>query len=160
MSLVKGNIVRLLLRHGAPVNKCCNPGNGNAPLHCACEHGSLETVKALLEAPDIDVNIKKASSCASPLHLVSGIGLANSSSPDRAAIGKLLLARGADPNAMAHGGRCSGSVLEYAAMGGNLEFVRILLEAGAMDPDDEALSIATNRNNPDIVALIRLSSHK
>jgi hypothetical protein len=45
-------------------------------------------------------------------------------------------------------------------MGGNLEFVRILLEAGAMDPDDEALSIATNRNNPDIVALIRLSSHK
>ena len=72
----------------------------------------------------------------------------------------MLLARGADPNAMAHGGRCSGSVLEYAAMGGNLELVRILLEGGAIDPDDEALDIATNRNNPDIVALIRLSSHK
>ena len=151
-------IVRLLLKYGSPVNKCCNPGNGNTALHLACEYGCVELVAALLEAADVDVNIKKASSSASPLHLCSGLSKTSASWPDLVEIGKMLLARGADPNAMAHGGRSSGSVLEYVAMGGNLELVRVLLDAGAVDTDDMALGIANNLGLTDVAALLRSRS--
>ena len=131
-NMQKIEIARILLSAGARPNMRINPGNGSTALHVACVTNScLDIVNVLLEAPDIDVNIRKTSSGVTSLHLVCGSGMDGMEKPElenRAAIAKALLAKGADPNIHSHE---YASPLMYAASVGNVLVLRALLEGGA-----------------------------
>ncbi|KAJ5520198.1 hypothetical protein N7463_000651 [Penicillium fimorum] len=107
--LGKTEIVRCLLKSKADVNLCNK--NGETPLHVAAYHGHLEVTELLLEA-DADPNVEDKEGWR-PLHKAY----------DHAEVARLLLARGADINAISDG----GSPLFIASNESSPKVVQVLL---------------------------------
>jgi len=128
-------IIKMLIKYGADVNKRVVP-NGNTCLHVACVSLQTEAALALLEAPGIDVNAKKYSTGASPIHMCCGIGVLGISGlphprqDEYAVVMKRLLELGANPNAVGHDIKSAGTPLMYAAAAKNPKLVKLLLEYG------------------------------
>lgn len=114
---VQGNypeLVRLLIEKGADVN--LKDDSGTNPILIAEMEGYTNITALLL--PVSDVNVSTAGG-ATPLHMAASRGLGDIQS---------LLDRGAMVNVADNRG---WTPLHVAAAGGNMEAVRILLEAGA-----------------------------
>jgi len=116
-------VVKVLLEHGASSTR--SDSQGLTPLMCAIDKGHLEVAKVLIEhgAP---VNLIQGFD-KTPLILASARGYLDGV--------KLLLAKGVDVNEDGSKGKSGGwrSALWAAAVAGNIELVKILLDAGA-DP--------------------------
>ena len=115
-------IARLLLERGADPN--ARQKNNYMPLHWAAYKGMLEIVQLLL---DHDVNPNAETAWGStPLHQMAG----GEYSSQRHGVGitRLLLERGADPNARQ---KNKDLPLHVAAYKGRLEIAQLLLDQGA-----------------------------
>jgi hypothetical protein len=128
--------VKRLISSGSNVNSSDKSYDNRTPLHIAIENGNLEMVRILIES-GADVNAKTKLGIT-PLLMIedheNGFDLA-----------KLLVSKGADVNVQNNG---KETVLMFAAEGGNVEFVRLLLENGAnprlKDRDGETALEKTN----------------
>jgi ankyrin repeat protein len=132
-------MARLLLERGADPNQATYFGN---PLSHACWHDSFEAAELLI-AHGANVNGRDTLANFTPLHWAAGT---ESPRPD---LVKLLLAHGADPNAV--GGEPVGALALVpqtprliAAKRGRTAIVDALAAAGATEPP-QAVSIATPR---------------
>jgi ankyrin repeat protein len=114
------NKVRKLLAKGVDPNKC--GVSGDTPLYLACDEGNLDVIKLLLAAK------ADARSGTSPLFAA----VAGSCTKEKAKIVRLLLAAGADVNAIADSSHrwSIWRTLLHAATGEE-EVVKLFLEAGA-----------------------------
>ncbi|OWK37815.1 ankyrin repeat domain-containing protein [Fimbriiglobus ruber] len=126
-------------------------GNGWTPLQIAAREGHEETVRALLDAGG-DVNgAKGAKGEISPL-----VWAVWTERPNIKLV-KLLIERGADVNQ--HGGWGSEAPLHHAVKYGNVELVKLLLEAKADPAVTESfgktpLDLAKEKNNQVIVKML------
>ena len=139
----KGNprVVEMLLSAGARVN--IQFRDGTAPLHIAVNEGYIETTKALLRSPDIQVDLKMNFQS-------SALGIACRRGNDE--LVRLLLEHGADPDLVLDKGLVA---LHLACLMGYTGIAAMLLEAGA-NPD--AKTHGTERFTP--YQLARLRSHE
>ena len=48
--------------------------SGFVPLHYACYNGNVDTVRALLESYEVDVNFQAKGSASTPLHFAQQVG--------------------------------------------------------------------------------------
>jgi len=111
------DILSLLIEYGADVNG--RNGNGEIPLHRASENGRLEAGKFLLNrAADIDVP-SNFNHTALMLATLRG----------HAEFAQMLLERGASIDA--RGSDLDWTPLHWAAAGGRIDVVRLLLDRGA-----------------------------
>lgn len=125
------NKVRVLLDHGADVNKTSRLGR--TPLLVAAgTYGTLQTVKLLLEK-GASVNVVDNAGFT-PLNAAANL--------DNADVAKLLIEKGADLNAKTSIGQ-AGTALMGAAHNGNLDLARILL---AHNADLNAISADSDGN--------------
>jgi hypothetical protein len=119
----------------------------------AVENGDDKQLDQLL-AQGADVNYKRPSDRATPLHLIAQNG--------RAPIGGYLISAGADVNAKDSSG---GTPLHWAAQNGHFAVMRSLIDKGA-DPnvqrDDGAtpLDLAVSRGNAQMVEYLTQSGAK
>lgn len=144
---VVGQIVALLVAHGADVNAAA--GKGAAPLHYACRNAALETVALLIEN-GAAVNARAAGGVydGAPLHIAV--------EAKRDEVCKLLLASGVDVNAPNSAG---DTPLHLAAEGGYTRIAQRLLAGGAdttvvNDAGETALAIATHLRHTPIIKLL------
>ncbi|XP_014679678.1 PREDICTED: putative ankyrin repeat protein RF_0381 [Priapulus caudatus] len=116
----KEAVVQMLLSHGADANAA--DSYGETSLHHAAHYGQLHIMLLLLEA-GADPNVAETQSGKTPLMKVMR-------ECEEAAV-QMLLSHGANANAADSHGETS---LHHAAYLGQLDIVRLLLEAGA-DPN-------------------------
>jgi ankyrin repeat protein len=120
--------------------------DGWTPLHLAAAFGSPEATEFLLnEGADPNARSKNALD-NNPLHACCAIS-------HNTHIAKLLLDKGADVNAVQHGGF---TALHSVAFSGDLPLVRLLLDSGAkLDPKTDdgqtALDLAREKNRDAVV---------
>lgn len=166
------DIVKLLLNRGAAANLfessalgdaatvgamlTANPAivntysyDGWTALHLAAHFGNTDTARLLLDS-GADVLARSRNPLDNmPLHAAVAGG-------ERVELARLLLERGADPNAIQHGGY---TPLHETAQNGFVEATRLLLEFGA-DPSirsadgQKARQLAEERGHTEIVALL------
>ena len=89
----KSEILKLLINHPVLkdiININIKNSNGESPLNVGCSLGSLESVKLLLQHPDIDIN-SKDKSLATPLYCCVYFYLHDDPSQNHYKIAKLLL---------------------------------------------------------------------
>jgi ankyrin repeat protein len=137
-------MVRLLLQHEADPNQSTYFGN---PLSHACWNDSFESAELLI-ARGANVNARDTVAGFTPLHWAAG-----TESP-RPQLVKLLLARGADPNAV--GGEPVGAFglvpqtpRLIAEKRGRTAIVDALVAAGAKDPPQAEKHATPKRALPD-----------
>ncbi len=106
-----GAAIERLLRRGFDPNT--RDAAGQPPLALAIREGSGRAIEALLAAPKIDVELRNPKD-ESPLMLAAIKG--------QLALAERLIARGADIN------KTGWTPLHYAATGGHLRLIRLLLE--------------------------------
>ena len=136
--------------------------DGWTPLHVAVAEGRADLVDVLLDAgADIEARTEHD---RTPLHvalehapqLVDTL-LARGAEPDGAAAAYLgdtaRLAARLDSGESAVRDDFATSLLEFAALGGSVEAVQLLLDRGA-DPDDGSLLDAAQAGHPDVLALL------
>lgn len=144
-----GNVIEKLLAQGANVNALTSSEHfpqGTA-LHAACEFGRVEVVRMLLEHganPDLGPN---DSTC--PLIAATLNGDEN--------VTRLLLDKKSEVNV--HGGKYNATPLINAASWLSIEFVELILQAGAnIDDEDEdgdtALISAARRGDADSIKIL------
>ena len=110
-------------------------------LHQAISDNNPERVELMLDlGADIELATKDGGQYT-PLHLAAGGAFLRDSVPD---IARLLLERGANPNAR---GRLGYTPMHIAAQTGQLEAIRVLYEHGA-DPTLETVSRSGNGATP------------
>ena len=112
--------IKLILEHGADVNRPARRGLKRTPLQKACELGSYPIVKMLLDQGAETQDVATVSGGGTALQLASGTGSFR--------IVQLLLAKGADvhaPKSRVHG----RTALENAAENGCLDIVKMLWDA-------------------------------
>ncbi|WP_318521946.1 ankyrin repeat domain-containing protein, partial [Photobacterium leiognathi] len=120
----RGNVSGLLYifnKLGVDINSV-NAETGSTALHFAAFYGQLNCVKALLEAPDIDVN-KGNYEGQTPLYMAACNGHLN-------CVKALVKAPGIDVN---QGNTMGTAALHAAAHQGHLNCVKALLEAPGID---------------------------
>jgi ankyrin repeat protein len=129
------------------------------PLHEAASRGAADVVRLLLDAgADVD---RKVNGATPLMDTCLGCG----SDPKRHRVAEILLAAGADPNALsgADEGDSGLTALMYAAESGGTEMIRLLLAAGA-NPSiltrhgRSAVNFALERmhGRPDTMSLLRV----
>ena len=124
--------------------------DGWTPLHLAAHLGHAEAVRGLLAAGASVAAVSANATANTPLH-------AALAGAEETAVVELLLAHGADANAVGGGG---WRPLHLAAARGNAVLARRLLAAGA-DPgargDDgrAAADLARERGHPDVARLLQ-----
>lgn len=116
--------VKLFIDEGASVNSL-HP-KGTNPMHLAADLGYTKCLKALLDAPDANPNIRICTKESTCLHLAADEG--NSECV------LLLLSKGADAKLKNHRGF---TALHLAARTSSVECVEALLSHGAADPNAE-----------------------
>ncbi len=143
---VVGQIVALLVAHGADVNAAAR--KGATPLHYACRDAAVETV-ALLVQNGADVNARSSG-------LYDGVPLHIAVEAKKYEVCKLLVENGADLNAQNSDG---DTPLHLAAAGGYKNIAQLLLASGAdtavVNNDGEtALDVATHLCKTPIIKLL------
>jgi ankyrin repeat protein len=155
------DVVRLLLARGANVNDA--DGVGITPLVAAANVNDLEVAKLLLAHGASALKTSTAEGVSTPL-----TGAARNGNTE---LVRLLLAGKADVNAIGAetGPRVKNGLITFArvtalhmaAVSGNVEAVRMLLDAGAtVDPRDARgmtplmFAIATDRPNPRLIRVL------
>jgi ankyrin repeat protein len=136
--------------------------DGWTPLHVAVAEGRADLVDVLLEAgADLEARTEHD---RTPLHValerapqLVDLLLARGAEPDGAAAAYLgdtaRLAARLDSGESAVRDDAVTSLLEFAALGGSVEAVQLLLDRGA-DPDDGSLLDAARAGHPDVLALL------
>lgn len=133
-----------LEKHPELVNACA--GDGFYPLGLACFFGSAEAA-ALLLGMGADVNQRaRNAQKVQPIHAACA--------GNHPAIAKMLLERGADPNARQEGGFAP---LHAAAQNGSLPIIHLLLQYGAgktakTDAGKTALDFAREGKHHDVIS--------
>jgi len=125
---------------------------GKTPLHWATGRGQPQAIKLLLDTYHVNVNVRNANE-GTPLHVA-----ASQAQPEAA---RILIAHGAEIDART---KNRSTPLHFACFKGrkpgHIEVARILLENHAdpnaqMDNGATPLALALNRDNTQIVALLR-----
>lgn len=123
--------------------------DGWTALHLAAHFGQTDTARLLLDS-GADVRARSRNPLDNmPLHAAVAGG-------DRVELARLLLERGADPNAIQHGGY---TPLHETAQNGSLEATRLLLDFGA-DPSihsadgKTARQLAEEQGHTEVAALL------
>lgn len=96
-------------------------GDNYTPLHCACQSGNLEAVRALIRTKRVDPGLKASKNMA-PIHVACLGG--------RAAIAKLLVDEGVDTSQAADpldADEPPRTPIDFAREAGNLQLVRFLM---------------------------------
>lgn len=143
---VVGEIVALLVAHGADVNAAAR--QGATPLHYACRDAALETVARLIQS-GADVNARSAGVYeGTPLHIAV--------EAKRDEVCALLLESGADPNAPDSAGN---TPLHLAVEGGYQGIAQLLLAHGAdatrVNTESlTALDVAVERRKTQLIKLL------
>jgi ankyrin repeat protein len=143
--------VALSLASGTPIN-CVESGSGMTPLMYAAASGRIGAAKLLL-AGGADL-VARTRGCGTPL--------AHAARSGGAAMVRLLIQHGADPNVCNRDGY---SPLMHAVAYADIATVDALITGGAdVDVVDQfnnsALTIATDRGDPDIVRRIESAIRK
>ncbi len=136
-------IVELLIRHGANVNLPLY--QGTTPLAVATEHGCIEVVRLLLQAPEIRVN-QATENNVTPLSIAAHYGHKD--------IVRVLLRKGADPNLASND---AVSPLHVACLRGDTAITRMLLNREA-DSNMRVLTSEGEGCTP--YELARLGNHR
>ena len=136
-------IVELLIRHGANVNLPLY--QGTTPLAVATEHGCIEVVRLLLQAPEIRVN-QATENNVTPLYIAAHYGHKD--------IVRVLLRKGADPNLASDD---AVSPLHVACLRGDTAITRMLLNREA-DSNMRVLTSEGEGCTP--YELARLGNHR
>ena len=130
-----GDVEFISQRLSVPVSRFREPGTGRTLLHAACYAAQVEVVKYLLE-DNVDLS-DGALWCDdfgnTPLITAAYIGSERHGDEE---IAKLLLAAGASVNERK---RCDGmTALMWSAFHGDVDFLKVLCDAGEVNPVDTA----------------------
>ncbi|MCU0917678.1 MAG: ankyrin repeat domain-containing protein, partial [Planctomycetes bacterium] len=140
---------RILARGASPgaINRTDPYGYG--PLQLAAQHGHCEALALLLDHGG-DVNLRRGSSCNTPLIMAASYG--------RADCCRLLLDRGARASDTGYFGGTQHTALQCAAQSGHGEIVRLFLARGIgpneKEGSESALHRACREDRLDVVKLL------
>ncbi len=121
------SLIKSLYQHFDDIDMNCVADDGSSPLHEAILSGNFDTVDAVLQCGG-EVNLPPMKGTLAPLHLASRAG--------REDIVRLFIDCGAALDMRVHG----KTALHYAAEGGHIKLIMLLVETYHVDPAEVSSS--------------------